>query len=210
MSLYNTKQVTNIIGVSSRQLLYWVESGLVKPALSTRSKRSTRLYDFTNLVECRAIQSMLEQGMSVAKILKALNYLRKHYPELKNHLSEFKLITNGRDVFIIDKSGLGIKPPAGQIVLLVPFGDYHKEVKQTLKKKAIKPSITEIDALAKLTDTEFWEHPLVLEYTIRTIEAAKNEPTFSHEEMVRILDEALKHEGTINATKVQASRRKVG
>ena len=191
--LYTSSQVIKLTAISSRQILYWVETGLIKPILSSHSKRATKYFSFVNLVECRTIKSMLEQGTSVQAVRKTLNYLRAHYPELKNHLSEFKLITNGKDIFVINKDGKGIKTPSGQLVMLIPFGDYYKEVKSLLKKNAIKPAISESDALKFVSDLEFWNSEPVTKYIEKEVRKMKNEKSFSLDDIKKAINISCKH-----------------
>lgn len=188
IELYNTSQVMKLTQISSRQILYWVQTGLVKPILSGKGKRVSKYFSFVNLVEARAIKSMLEQGISVQGIRKTLDYLRAHYPELKNHLSEFKLITNGKDIFAIDKDGCGIKVPSGQLVMLIPFGDYYKEVKLLLKKKAIKPAISELESLQFVSDIDFWNSKPVTKHIENEVKKSKLDKSFTLNDIKKLIN----------------------
>lgn len=192
MNLYTTTQVVNLIGVTPRQIHYWDKTNLVRPSLAGSGKGSVKYYSFINLVECRTIKSMLEQGVSVQAVRKTLVFLREHYPELKNHLSEFKLITNGKDIFAIDKEGKGIKVPSGQLVIVIPFGDYYKEVEKLIKKKAIKPAVSEVESLKFVSDVEFWQSKPVLQYIEHEVNKGKKTKSLSLDEVRNIIARSKK------------------
>lgn len=192
MNLFTTTQIVKLIEVTPRQIHYWDKTNLVRPSLSGSGKGSAKYYSFINLVECRTIKSMLEQGVSVQAVRKTLVFLREHYPELKNHLSEFKLITNGKDIFAIDKEGQGIKAPSGQLVIIIPFGDYYKEVESLLKKKAIKPAVSEVESLKFVSEVEFWQSSPVLQYIEHEVNKGKKTKSLSLDEVRDIISRSKK------------------
>jgi DNA-binding transcriptional MerR regulator len=59
-----------------------------------------RLYSFRDLVSLRVIRSLLEGGMSLQRVRRAIEFLRKK-AGLDEHLSELKLVTDGQSVFKI-------------------------------------------------------------------------------------------------------------
>lgn len=187
MNLYTTTQIVKLIGVTPRQIHYWDKTNLIRPSLAGSGKGSAKYYSFINLVECRTVKSMLEQGVSVQAVRKTLVFLREHYPELKNHLSEFKIMTNGKDIFAIDKEGKGMKVPSGQLVIVIPFGDYYKEVLMLTKEKDIKPAISEVESLKFVSDVGFWQSKPVLKYIENEVNKGKNTRSLSLQEVRKII-----------------------
>ncbi len=59
-----------------------------------------RLYSFRDLIALRVIKSLLEGGMSLQRVRRAIEFLRKK-AGLEQHLSEIKLVTDGHSVFKI-------------------------------------------------------------------------------------------------------------
>ncbi len=57
-----------------------------------------RLYSFRDLVSLKVIRSLLEGGMSLQRVRRAYDYLRKR-AGLEQHLSEVKLVTDGVSIF---------------------------------------------------------------------------------------------------------------
>ncbi len=59
-----------------------------------------RLYSFRDLVALRVVRSLLDNGMSVQRVRRAWDYLRRN-AEMDSHLSEVKLVTDGNTIFRI-------------------------------------------------------------------------------------------------------------
>ena len=59
-----------------------------------------RLYSFRDLISLKVIRSLLNGGMSLQRVRRAYDYLRKK-AGLEQHLSEVKLVTDGKSIFKI-------------------------------------------------------------------------------------------------------------
>jgi len=101
MKGYRTGLVLKIVGISYTQLDYWAKIGFIKPSIKDSGKKSRRLYSFTDLVRLNAAKSLLDSGVSLQKIRKSVDYLKQHEPEIKEPLSELKLLTNGKSIFAL-------------------------------------------------------------------------------------------------------------
>lgn len=187
MNLYTTTQIVKLLSITPRQIHYWDETNLIRPSLAGSGQGGMKYYNFINLVEFKTVKQLLEQGVSVQAVRKTLDFLRHNYPELKSHLSEFKLITNGKDIFAIDKEGKGIKAPSGQLVFVIPFGDYYKEVEKLIKQKRIAPAVSEIESLKFVSDVEFWQSKPVLQYIEKEVNKAKKSRSLSLEDIEALL-----------------------
>ena len=196
MNLYTTTQIVRLIGITPRQVHYWDKTNLIRPSLASSGKGSLKHYSFINLVEFKAVKSMLEQGVSVQAVRKTLNFLRDNYPDLKNYLSEFKLVTNGKNIFAIDKEGKGIKVPNGQLVFVIPFGDYFKEIQKLIKSQAIKPAVSEVESLKFVSDVEFWQSKPILQYIEKEINRDKKKMALSLDEVRKIIKHSQKKKAT--------------
>lgn len=58
------------------------------------------MYSFRDLVALNVIRSLLNGGMSLQRVRRAYEYLRKK-AGLEEHLSEVKLVTDGKSIFKI-------------------------------------------------------------------------------------------------------------
>jgi DNA-binding transcriptional MerR regulator len=90
-------QACAIVGISYRQLDYWARTGLVRPELKEAKGSGTqRLYSFTDLVQLRIIKSLLDAGVALPKIRKAIRFI---VDELKTPLEHVTLMSDGKNIF---------------------------------------------------------------------------------------------------------------
>ncbi len=76
---YRVPDVCRLVGISYRQLDYWARTGLVTPSIRNAGGSGTqRLYSFQDLVLLRTIKSLLDTGVSLQQIRKAITFLRRH------------------------------------------------------------------------------------------------------------------------------------
>jgi DNA-binding transcriptional MerR regulator len=97
---FTSHQASRLTGCTPRQLRYWDQIALVRPSVQRTGGRSgvPRLYSFRDLVSLRVVKSLLDGGMSLQRVRRAFEYLRRN-AELDGHLSEVKLITDGKSIF---------------------------------------------------------------------------------------------------------------
>jgi DNA-binding transcriptional MerR regulator len=76
---YRVPDVTRVVGITYRQLDYWARTGLVTPSIRDAGGSGTqRLYSFQDLVELRVIKKLIDAGVSLQRIRKAVKFLREH------------------------------------------------------------------------------------------------------------------------------------
>jgi DNA-binding transcriptional MerR regulator len=76
---YRGPEVCKIAGISYRQLDYWARTELVTPSIREAGGSGTqRLYSFQDLIELRVIKKLLDAGVSLQNVRKAVDYLRSH------------------------------------------------------------------------------------------------------------------------------------
>jgi DNA-binding transcriptional MerR regulator len=105
MEGFTAEQATRFTNCTPHQLRYWDRIGLVKPSVQATGGRPgvRRLYSFRDLVGLKVIRSLLEGGMSLQRVRRAIEYLRKK-AGLEEHLSGVKLVTDGRSIFKIART----------------------------------------------------------------------------------------------------------
>jgi DNA-binding transcriptional MerR regulator len=120
-------------GISYRQLDYWARTGLVEPSIrAATGSGSQRLYSFRDLVVLRVVKSLLEAGVSLQNIRKAIDTLRAHGVE---DLAGITLISDGTTVYdcrspeeVVDLL------QGGQGVFGIAIGGAFKEIKGSLSR----------------------------------------------------------------------------
>lgn len=102
MEGFTADQASRFTGCTSHQLRYWDRVGLVRPGVQSSGGRPgvRRLYSFRDLVALRVVKSLLDGGMSLQRVRRAIEYLRKKQG-LDQHLSEVRLMTDGKSIFEI-------------------------------------------------------------------------------------------------------------
>ena len=99
---FTAQQASQLTGCTQHQLRYWDRVDLVRPSIQGTGGRPgvRRLYSFRDLVALRVVRSLLDNGMSVQRVRRAWDYLRRN-AEMDSHLSEVKLVTDGNTIFRI-------------------------------------------------------------------------------------------------------------
>jgi DNA-binding transcriptional MerR regulator len=105
MDGFTAEQATRFTGCTAHQLRYWDRIGLVKPSVQATGGRPgvRRLYSFRDLVALKVIRSLQEGGMSLQRVRRAYDYLRKK-AQLDEHLSQVKLVTDGKSIFKVARN----------------------------------------------------------------------------------------------------------
>ncbi|MBE0425593.1 MAG: MerR family transcriptional regulator [Nitrospirae bacterium] len=123
---FNTKAVSRIIGLSNRQIDYWDRTHFIKPSVSEASGYgSVRLYSFNDLIQLKVAKTLMDKGVSLQKIRKALNYLKKNMPEIEKPLSDLRFLTDGETIFVLTKDRKTIIDTLknGQLVFAIALGE---------------------------------------------------------------------------------------
>jgi DNA-binding transcriptional MerR regulator len=96
---YRVPEVCRIIGISYRQLDYWARTELVRPSIQDAQGSGTqRLYSFQDLVELRVIKKLLDAGVSLQRVRKAVEYLQNS----KTSATGVTLMSDGNRIYAVD------------------------------------------------------------------------------------------------------------
>jgi DNA-binding transcriptional MerR regulator len=94
---FRVPEVCKVVGISYRQLDYWARTGLVTPSVKDAGGSGTqREYSFKDLVLLRTIKNLLDAGVSLQSIRRAIEYLRE---QLGTEPSSVTLVSDGRRVY---------------------------------------------------------------------------------------------------------------
>ena len=129
---FNTKAVSNIARLSIRQIDYWDRTHFIKPSVMEASGYgSVRLYSFNDLIQLKVAKTLMDKGISLQKIRKAINYLKKNMPEIEKPLSELKFLTDGETIFVLtkDKKEIIDTLKNGQLVFSIALGEIIEKLK---------------------------------------------------------------------------------
>ncbi len=93
---FRVPEVCRIVGITYRQLDYWARTELVTPSIRDASgSGSQRLYSFQDLVTLRVIKSLLDTGVSLQRVRKAVEHLQT----MEQPLTQVTLMSDGQGVY---------------------------------------------------------------------------------------------------------------
>ncbi len=137
MNSFNSKTVSRILGIPLRVIDYWDRTNFIKPSVNEASGYgSMRLYSFTDLIQFKVAKFLRDQGLSLQKIRKSLNFLRKHLPEIEKPLAQLRFLTDGETIFVLTNKNREIIDTLkkGQYVLSIAIGELINELKGETSK----------------------------------------------------------------------------
>jgi DNA-binding transcriptional MerR regulator len=134
---FTAQQACRLTGCTAHQLRYWDRVNLVRPSLQRTGGRPgrRRLYAFRDLVALRVVKSLLDNGMSVQRVRRAWDYLRRT-ADMDRHLAEVKLVTDGHSIFRIASNDEELIDALreGQLAFFVAIGEITQEVEEDVTR----------------------------------------------------------------------------
>ena len=99
---FTSQEVVALTGITARQLQWWDECGIVRPA----REGHRRLYSFDDVAEIAVICELRRRGFSLQRMRKVIRFVQK---ELGRRLvettasnAEVHLLTDGKNIFLED------------------------------------------------------------------------------------------------------------
>ena len=125
MELYSSRQASRLAGITYRQLDDWTRSGLMKPEQEATGSGSARRWSSTQVMELQVIGELRRAGLSMQKIRRAVNWLRRNLANVSAPLAELSFVTDGQRIFYLSPNpGKLVDVLAGgQAVLTVAVGE---------------------------------------------------------------------------------------
>ena len=134
---FNTKTVIRITGLTQRQIDYWDRTHFIKPSVKEASGYGTaRLYSFIDLVQLKVARMLINKGISLQKIRKSINYLKKNFPDIEKPLAQMRFITDGETLFVLtdNKKKILDTLSKGQMVFALAIGELIEELTGEVQK----------------------------------------------------------------------------
>jgi DNA-binding transcriptional MerR regulator len=134
---FNGAVSCRIVSISYRQLDYWARTGLVVPSISVAKGSGTqRLYSFTDMVVLRVVKNLLDTGVSLQQIRKAVEFLRKK--KGVTDLSKITLMSDGATIYECKSSDeIYDLVQGGQGVFGIALQNVCKDVEGKLRKLSL-------------------------------------------------------------------------
>ncbi len=97
---YPSQEVIALTGVTARQLQWWDERGVVKPA----REGHRRLYSMQNVMEMAVICELRRKGFSLQGVRKVMRFLQREFGkglgEIVGRNSDVHLLTDGTHLYL--------------------------------------------------------------------------------------------------------------
>lgn len=138
METYNSKEASRIAGVSLRQIQYWDERGFIRPSVKLAQGRgSKRLYSFHDLLCLKVMKDLTHRGLSLQKVRRCLQPLRRYSAERGQALESLKYLTDGEKLFVITSDREKILDAIDrEFVFSVGIGNLVRELNSALRRGA--------------------------------------------------------------------------
>lgn len=96
---FRVPEVLRIVGVTYRQLDYWARTDLIRPSIQdAEGSGSQRLYSFRDLATLKVIKKLLDTGVSLQQVRKAVASLRT----MKTPAHGATLVSDGRRIYSVE------------------------------------------------------------------------------------------------------------
>lgn len=125
---FSGRRTAEIVGITYRQLDYWARTDLVKPSLAeARGSGSRRLYSYRDLLELKAIKTLLDAGLKLELVRQVFEYMREN---LGSDITSANLVISGnRSVLVRSGEELVDVLRNGQGVLnILPLAGVKEEI----------------------------------------------------------------------------------
>jgi len=134
---FTAAQACELTACTPHQLRYWDKVGLVEPSVQTTDGRPgrRRIYSFRDLVGLRVVKSLLDNGLSIQRVRRAWEYLRRT-GDMDDHLASVRLVTDGHSIFSVarDDNELLDALRQGQLAFFVKIDEIALSVEDDVTK----------------------------------------------------------------------------
>lgn len=114
--LFNQREISRILSVPEREIKNWHRLGLI-----SHIKKDTEdiYFDFKGLAAFRTLKELVKEGISLRRIKRCLEKLRKIMPDVNQPLSEIKIFIH-KDKLILCKDNLRFTPDGQLLINFLP------------------------------------------------------------------------------------------
>jgi DNA-binding transcriptional MerR regulator len=142
---YRGPAVCRVVGITYRQLDYWATTGLVEPGVrDAEGSGSQRLYSFEDIVTLKVIKRLLDVGVSLQRIRRAIEYVRDRGLSLRN----ITLASDGETVYAANDAREVVDLlQSGQGVFAIAVQPLYAEMESEVTSLPAEPAIPLGDAV---------------------------------------------------------------
>ena len=148
---FTSKDVIALTGITPRQLQWWDERGVVKPA----REGHRRLYSMNHLTDVAVICELRRKGFSLQGVRKVMRFLDrelgKGLADIVHRNSEYHLLTDGKRIYLETSAQqiVDILKNSDQPILAVCLSDAVRQVRAEVLSRKANTSVTSPDYRAR-------------------------------------------------------------
>jgi tetratricopeptide (TPR) repeat protein len=135
IELYSIRDVARILAVQESRLRYWMQVGFVGP---TVRKGGRFYYTFCDLVAVKAAKDLLAADLSLQKVRKNLDALKKALPNDTHPTSRLRICSDGETIVAL-ADDIAFQPISGQIVMAFNVPSFGEHVASVLAMPRVTP-----------------------------------------------------------------------
>ena len=162
MKGYTTREVAEVVGLSTSKILSWTRSGLLTPQ---RGPRGAYLFSFQDIVLLRTARDLLTQDVPARRVREALEALREQLP-VGRPLSAVHVSAVGDRILVQDDDAVW-EPSSGQLQLDFDAADVAETAapvaRRALEARANQDSMRADDWFNTALDLEAYQAALRLD-----------------------------------------------
>ncbi len=128
IELYSVKDTAKIFGQTESRLRYWMQSGFLWPSVR---RGGQYFYTFDDLIAVRTAVELLDSGLSVQKVRKAVAELRKELPDGVQPTARLRVCSDGKNVVVI-KDDVAYEAESKQVVMAFALSSIHNQIAEIL------------------------------------------------------------------------------
>jgi tetratricopeptide (TPR) repeat protein len=128
IELYSIRDVSRIFALQESRLRYWTQTGFVGP---TVRKGGRFYYTFADLVAVKAAKDLLAAGLTLQKVRKNLDGLKKALPNDANPAARLRICSDGETIIAL-ADDVAFQPMTGQVVMAFNLPSLGERVAEVL------------------------------------------------------------------------------
>lgn len=115
---FTASEVLKLTGLTYRQLDHWARTDFIVPSIIQKTgQRTKRVYTFTDILAIRAAMKLLDSGIPLQRIRKAVSRLRDELSKTKKELLHSLVwLTDGENLFVLESRDIARDVLRGQYV----------------------------------------------------------------------------------------------
>ncbi len=137
IELYSIRDASRILALPDTRLRYWMQTGFVGP---TVRKGGRFYYTFADLVATKTAKDLLAAGLTLQKIRKHVEAVRKALPNETSPISKLRICCDGETLVVLTED-TPFEPIGGQVVMAFTVPGFGEHIASTLAMPRVEPIV---------------------------------------------------------------------